>query len=76
MACLCVCLCVCLSVTLVSPAKTTKPIEIELPFAELTWFGSRNHLFDGIQILKKKGNFGGSLFIVPSMHSWTDINDI
>jgi len=34
-----------LSVTLVSPAKTTAPIE--LPFELRTWVGPGNHVLDG-----------------------------
>ena len=37
-------ICVCLSVTLVSPAKTTEPIE--MPFGLVTPVGPRNHVLD------------------------------
>ena len=40
-----VCLSVCLSVTLVSPAKTAKPIE--MPSGLRTWLGPRDHEIDG-----------------------------
>jgi len=40
-----VCLSVCLSVTLVSPAKTSEPIE--MPFGLRTWVGPGNHILDG-----------------------------
>ena len=41
------CLSVGLSVTLVSPAKTAAPIEIEMPFGLRTRVGQRNHVLDG-----------------------------
>ena len=41
-----VCLSVCRSVTLVSPAKTAKPIE--MPFGLRTRVGPGNHVLDGV----------------------------
>jgi len=40
-----VCRSVCRSVTLVSPAKTAKPIE--MPFGLRTWVDPRDHVLDG-----------------------------
>jgi len=48
---------VCLSVTIVSPAKTARPIE--MPFGLLTLVGSRNHILDGVQIPRIKAQFLG-----------------
>jgi len=36
---------VCLSVTIVSPAKTAEPIEMQ--FGMLSWAGSENRVLDG-----------------------------
>ena len=46
---------VCLSVTTVSTAKTTEPIEI--PFGLRIRVGSRNHALDGVQIPHGKVQF-------------------
>jgi len=47
---------VCLSVTIVSPAKTAK--SIEMPFGLWIWVGPRNHVLDGgVQITHAKGRF-------------------
>jgi len=48
---------VCLSVTLVSPAKTAKPIE--MPFGLRARVGSRNHILDAVEIPHGKGQFWG-----------------
>ena len=52
-----VCLSVCRSVTLVSPAKTSEPIE--LPSGLWTPVGLRNHVLDGVEIPMQSGNFEG-----------------
>jgi len=44
-----------LSVTIVSPAKTAKAIEI--PFGLWTPVGPRNRVLDGVQISLRRGNF-------------------
>ena len=41
------------SVTLVSPAKTTEPIE--MPFGLRTWVAPENHVLDGVQIPQWEG---------------------
>jgi len=46
-----------LSDTLVSPAKTAKPIEMLFGFWVRTH--PRNHVLDGGQIPMERGNFGG-----------------
>jgi len=46
-----------LSVTVVSPAKTSEPIE--LPFGLKTRVGPRNHVLDGVQVPHGRGNFDG-----------------
>jgi len=60
-----VCLLVCLSRSLVSPAKTAKPIE--MPFVMLSRVDPRKHVLDGVQFPTREGQFwkGG---LVP--HSW------
>ena len=50
-----VCVSVGLSVTIVSPAKTAEPIE--MPFGLWTRIGPRNHVLDGIQVCRGKGQF-------------------
>jgi len=46
---------VCLSVTLVTPAKTTGPIQMS--FGLWTQMGPRNRVLDGVQIPHAKGQF-------------------
>jgi len=48
---------VCLSVTIVSPANMTEPIQI--PFRLQARVGSGNHILDGVQIPRGKGQFLG-----------------
>ena len=50
-----VCQSVCWSVTLVSPAKTSEPIE--MLFGLRTQVGPGNHVLDGVQIPHGKGQF-------------------
>jgi len=50
-----VCRSVCLFVTLVSPAKTTEPIE--MPFGSRTRVGPGKHVSDGVQIPQWEGAF-------------------
>jgi len=45
------------SVTLVSPAKTVEPIE--MPFGLMIRVGPGNHVLDGVQIPRGKGQFSG-----------------
>jgi len=52
-----VCLSICLLVTFLSPEKTTETIEMPLGVG-LTQVGPSNHVLDGAQFPKKKGNFG------------------
>ena len=47
--------CVCVLVAFVSPAKSTKPIE--LPFGLLIRVGPRNHALDEVCQSPKKGQF-------------------
>jgi len=44
-----------LSVTIVSPAKMSEPIE--MPFGLWAQMGPRNHVLDGVQIPHGKGQF-------------------
>ena len=48
-----VCLLVCLSQSLVSPAKTAKPIE--MPFVMLSRVDPRKHVLDGVQFPTREG---------------------
>jgi len=48
---------VCLSVTLMSPAKTAELIE--MMFGLWAQMGPRNHVLDGVQIFRGKGQFWG-----------------
>ena len=59
-----VCLSVCLSVTVVSPAKTTEPME--MPFGLWTRVGSRNHVLD--LLLHTGGLFLKLLWPLPPPH--------
>jgi len=58
---------VCLSVTFVILAKMAEPIEI--PFGWITRVGERNHVLDGVQIIKRKGQFWGLSGPVKSIMS-------
>ena len=53
---------VCLSVTLVSPAKMAKLME--MPFGMRTLVGPWNHVLDGVQITQGKGNVEGRKYKV------------
>jgi len=44
-----------LSVTIVNPTKTTEPIE--MPFGLWSRVGSGNHVLEGVQISRVKGQF-------------------
>jgi len=48
---------VCRPVTIVSPAKTTEPIE--MLFDLWSSVSPRNHVLHGVQILSANGNFDG-----------------
>ena len=52
-----VCRSVSFTVTFVSPAKINEPIE--MPFGGLTRMGSRNHIFERVEIPQRKGHFWG-----------------